>query len=384
MSQSEFDIGPLTWVKGEIDAAILRAKEQIAHFAANIGDTTPLRFAQPHLHQVKGAIQMVGLDGLARFVEEVEHFMAALESRAVAPTADTVDRLDQGFNAIGKYLDDLMGGAPDVPLALFPMYKKLLVARGVERVSESDLFFPDLSVRAPQSDALAPVAEADIPHYARTIRTQYQKGLLAYLKGTDDRAGLAAMRDALAQIESTQTQVASRTFWWNAVAFIEGLLEGGVQAQFNVKSLCGRIDQQIRRVAENSAKVAEKLHRDVLYYVASAQPATERLASVQRAFDLAAHLPAQSAVIGPTDQALERSKPILRELSELVVAAKEAWLKFTAGNKDILKIFQDHTRRALSKAQALGFEPLTGLIESVASGADGRAARGESSEAVAM
>ena len=383
MSQSEFDIGPLTWVKGEIDAAILRAKEQIAHFAANIGDTTPLRFAQPHLHQVKGAIQMVGLDGLARFVEEVEHFMAALESRVVAPAADTLDLLDQGFNAIGKYLDDLMGGAPDVPLALFPMYKKLLVARGVERVSESDLFFPDLSVRAPQSDALAPVAEADIPRYARTVRTQYQKGLLAYLKGADDRAGLSAMRDALAQIESTQTQAASRTFWWSTVAFVDGLLEGGIQAQFNVKSLCGRIDQQIRRVAENSAKVAEKLNRDVLYYVASAQPATERLTSVKRVFDLAAHLPAQTTA-SPTDQTLERTKPILRELSELLVAAKEAWLKFTAGNKDILKIFQDHTRRALSKAQALGFEPLTGLIESIASGADALAARGESSEAVAM
>ncbi|MHB1231473.1 MAG: hybrid sensor histidine kinase/response regulator [Burkholderiales bacterium] len=383
MSQSEFDIGPLTWVKGEIDAAILRAKEQIAHFAANIGDTTPLRFAQPHLHQVKGAIQMVGLDGLARFVEEVEHFMTALESRAVEPTADTLDLLDQGFNAIGKYLDDLMSGAPDVPLTLFPVYKKLLAARGVERASESDLFFPDLSMRAPQSDAIVPVAEADIPRYARTVRTKYQKGLLAYLKGTDDRAGLAAMRDALAQIESTQTQAASRTFWWSAVAFVESLLEGGIPAQFNVKSLCGRIDQQIRRVAESSAKVAEKLHRDVLYYVASAQPATERLASVKRAFDLAAHLPAQGTV-SPTDQALERSKPILRELSELVVAAKEAWLKFTAGNKDILKIFQDHTRRALSKAQALEFEPLTGLIESVASGADALAARGESSEAVAM
>jgi chemosensory pili system protein ChpA (sensor histidine kinase/response regulator) len=383
MSQSEFDIGPLTWVKGEIDAAILRAKEQIAHFAANIGDTTPLRFAQPHLHQVKGAIQMVGLDGLARFVEEVERFMQALEAREVEPTADTLDLLDQGFTTVGKYLDNLMGGAPDVPLALFPMYKKLLEARKVERVSESDLFFPDLSVRAPKSEASVPVAEADVPRYVRSVRTKYQKGLLSYLKNPDDRAGLAAMREALAQIESTQTQGASRTFWWSAVAFVEGVLEGGVPPQFNVKSLCGRIDQQIRRVAENSAKVAEKLNRDVLYYVASAQASTERLVQVKQAFELAAHLPQPSAA-SSTDQAMERTKPILRELSDLVVAAKESWLKFTAGNKDILKIFQDHTRRALTKSQALSFEPLTGLVEIIASGADTLAARGEASEAVSM
>jgi chemosensory pili system protein ChpA (sensor histidine kinase/response regulator) len=383
MSQREFDIGPLTWVKGEIDAAIVRAKEQIAHFAANIGDTTALRFAQPHLHQVKGAIQMVGLDGLARFVEEVERFMQALEAREVEPTADTLDLLDQGFNTVAKYLDDLMGGAPDVPLALFPMYKKLLEARQVERVSESDLFFPDLSVRAPKSAQTAPVTDADVPRYVRTVRTQYQKGLLSYLKNPGDRTGLSTMRDALAQIESTQTQAASRTFWWSTVAFLEGLLEGGVPAQFNVKSLCGRIDQQIRRVAENSAKVAEKLNRDVLYYVASAQPATERLVQVKQAFELSEYLPVSTAG-SPTDQAMESTKPILRELSDLVAAAKESWLKFTAGNKDILKIFQDHTRRALTKSQALSFEPLTGLVEKIANSADTLAARGEASESVSM
>ncbi len=383
MSQSEFDIGPLTWVKGEIDAAIIRAKEQIAHFAANIGDTTPLRFAQPHLHQVKGAIQMVGLDGVARFVEEVERFMHALETREVEPAADTLDLLDQGFDAIGKYLDELMAGAPDVPLALFPMYKKFLEARKVERISESDLFFPDLSVRAPKSEAAVAVEEAEIPRYVRSVRTKYQKGLLGFLKNPGDVVGLRAMRDALAQIEATQSQPASRTFWWSTVAFVDGLLEGGVTPQFNVKSLCGRIDQQIRRVAENSAKVAEKLNRDVLFYVASAKPATERLKQVRDAFALETYLPQETAA-SPSDQVLDRAKPILRDLGEMIAAAKEVWLKFTAGNTDVLKTFQDHTRRALNKSQALNFEPLSSLIEAIANGADALAAKGASSEAVAM
>ena len=383
MSQSEFDIGPLTWVKAEIDAAILRAKEQVAHFAANIGDTTPLRFAQPHLHQVKGAIQMVGLDGVARFVEELERFMHALETREVEPDADSLDLLDQGFDSVGKHLDELMAGASSVPLDLFPLYKKLLEARKVERISESDLFFPDLSVRAPKSTTPPTVAEAEVPRYARTVRTKYQKGLLGFLKNPDDAAGLSAMREALALIEATQTQPASRTFWWSAVAFVDGLLEGGVTPQFNVKSLCGRIDQQIRRVAENSAKVAEKLNRDVLFYVATAQPTTERLRQVKGAFELEAHLPQESAA-SPSDQAIDRAKPILRDLTELISGSKEAWLKFTAGNTDVLKSFQDQTRRAFGKSQVLGFEPLFGLIEKIANGADALAANGPASEVVAM
>ena len=384
MSLTEFDIGPLTWVKGEIDAALHKAREQLAQFAANINDTTPLRFAQPHLHQVKGAVQMVGLDGLARFTEEVERFMAALEAREVEPNAETLDLLDQGFSTIGKYLDELMGGAPDVPLKLSSAFNKLLAARKVERVSESDLFFPDLSVRAPKSDEAVPAAaEADLPRYVRMLRTQYQKGLLGYLRNPNDRVGLAAMRDALAAIETSQSQPAARTFIWSAAAFVEGLLEGGLPTNFNVKSLCGRIDQQIRRLAENSTNVAEKLNRDVLYYVASAKPATLRLTSVKQAFELESYLPTQAASL-PADQALEKAKPLLRELADLVGAAKDAWLKFSAGNKDILKIFQDHTRRALTKSQTLGFEPLTELVEKIASGADELAASGDMSEVVSM
>ncbi len=383
MSQSEFDIGPLTWVKAEIDAAILRAKEQVAHFAANIGDTSPLRFAQPHLHQVKGAIQMVGLDGVARFVEEIERFMHALETHEVESDADALDLLDQGMDSVGKFLDEMMAGAPNVPLDLFPLYKKLLEARKVERISESDLFFPDLSVRAPKTTAAAPVVEAEIPRYVRSVRTKYQKGLLGFLKNPNDAAGLNAMREALAQIEATQTQPASRTFWWSSVAFIDGLQAGGVEPKFNVKSLCGRIDQQIRRVAENSAKVAEKLNRDVLFYVATAKPATDRLKQVKGAFELETHLPQESAA-SPNDQAMDRAKPLLRDLTELVTGAKEVWLKFTSGNTDVLKTFQDQTRRAYGKSQVLGFEPLAGLIEKIANGADALAANGGSSESVSM
>ena len=383
MSQSEFDIGPLTWVKAEIDAAILRAKGQVAHFAANIGDTSPLRFAQTHLHQVKGAIQMVGLDGVARFVEELERFMHALEMHEVEPDADSLDLLDQGFDSVGKYLDEMMAGAPNVPLDLFPLYKKFLEARKVERISESDLFFPDLSVRAPKSTEAAPVAEAEVPRYVRSVRTKYQKGLLGFLKNPQDSAGLSAMREALAQIEATQTQPASRTFWWSSVAFIEGLQAGGLEPKFNVKSLCGRIDQQIRRVVENSAKVAEKLNRDVLFYVATAKPVTDRLKQVKGAFELEAYLPQESAA-SPNDQAMNRAKPLLRDLTELINGAKEVWLKFTAGNSDVLKTFQDQTRRAYGKSQILGFEPLAGLIEKMANGADALAANGGSSESVSM
>ena len=39
---TEFDLGPLTWVKGEIDLALERAEEALGHYVANADVTQSL------------------------------------------------------------------------------------------------------------------------------------------------------------------------------------------------------------------------------------------------------------------------------------------------------------------------------------------------------
>ena len=46
--------------------------------------------------------------------------------------------------------DDLLAGARNQPLNLYPVYRSLLNAQGVRDVPPSDLFFPDLSQRPPR------------------------------------------------------------------------------------------------------------------------------------------------------------------------------------------------------------------------------------------
>ena len=69
---TEFDLGPLTWVQGEIDEALTRGTVALAAFRANPADTTSLKHARSHVHQAAGAIQMVGLDGVVAFTGEIE------------------------------------------------------------------------------------------------------------------------------------------------------------------------------------------------------------------------------------------------------------------------------------------------------------------------
>jgi len=57
----EFDVGPLSWVQGEIDQVLARALEALAKFAAAPGDHAALKLARALVHQAAGAIQKVRL-----------------------------------------------------------------------------------------------------------------------------------------------------------------------------------------------------------------------------------------------------------------------------------------------------------------------------------
>ena len=68
---TEFDLGPLTWVKGEIDLALQRAEQSLDEYVAST-DRTQLKFCRTHVHQVHGALSMVGLDGVTLLTESTD------------------------------------------------------------------------------------------------------------------------------------------------------------------------------------------------------------------------------------------------------------------------------------------------------------------------
>ena len=360
---TEFDVGPLTWVKGEIDQALVKARENLAQLAENQDDLTPLRFCLTHLHQVSGAIQMVGLEGVARFSSEIEKLLTSMEKQELAISLQRIELLKQAIANMAQYLDDLINGQPDLPLKLYPAYESLLQARGVEKVSESDLFFPDLSTRAPKNAAARQVPEAEFPRFVRNQRSFFQRGLLQWLRG--DTKGLQDMRAALQAIDQTQALPAHRTFWWAAIAFVESLANEGLKPDFNVKQLCARIDIQLRRLGEGSSKVAERLLRDVLYFVAKSVAVSDSVKEVKRVFELDDYLPAEVTQSSEEEANLARLQPLLRDLRDALSAAKDSWLKYTSGNKDSLAHFQQQSGKLRDKSDALGNQPMQNLAHQI-------------------
>jgi chemosensory pili system protein ChpA (sensor histidine kinase/response regulator) len=327
---TDFDLGPLSWVQQEIDQSLARGLDALAALRANAEDRSHLKHARAHVHQAAGAIQMVGLDAVVAFTDEVERNLARLEDLPAAAVPAAVDLLDRACRKLRIFLDETVGGIAPVPLRLFPEYEAMQHARGVRAAAPTDLFYPDLTARAPRIAQRDGVPASRMPSVLIKQRRQYQRGLLAWLRG--DAGGAATMREAIAGIEDVATQSSLRTFWWTVGALFEGLAGDGLETGFGVKQLAARIDLQIRRVAEGSAKVADRLRREVLYHVAIAAPVGPQLQAVQRAYRLQALIPTPEAI--GTD--VVGLMPKIREAREQLASAKDTWLKFASGRAENL------------------------------------------------
>ena len=348
---TEFDLGPLTWVKGEIDLALQRAEEALGQYEAG-ADGTPLKFCRTHVHQVHGALSIVGLDGVTQVTESIEALLAAIEDGSLAPAKPGIAVLHQAFSGVRQYLDDLMAGEPNQPLRLLPTYLSLAAARGLATAHPSDLFHPDLSLRPPRRTTQQVILDPDqLKHALKAERMSYQKGLLNWLKKPSEaEAGRQLMRDALAGIELHQQTQAARSFWWTARAFLEALADPAIGVDASARQLCSLIDAQIRRLLDGSGNVAERVMREVLYYVAQAPAELDPLiAQVQATFDLPALLPAAASPnrAQPQDNAL-------RKLRETLAATEELWNKFCTGSTTSLSGFADSARACAQLTEEVG------------------------------
>jgi len=350
------DLGPLIWVKGEIDRAAAQAAEEFAHYVDAPDETSHLRCAQTHIHQAVGALGMVGLEGLARFSESIEALLAELHKGNVSISLTTLDLVQNAIAALRRYLEELAAGAPDQPLKLWPLYEKLLAERGLSGVSPGELFYPDLGLAPRALAAGTSLSREERFSRLRTARSRFEHGLLAWLRGAAQGRGLAEMGEALATPEALADTATARAFWSASLGVVDALAAGGLPPSLALKRLWGRVGTQLRRVSMGSPVVAERLVRDVLYYVAITEPVTDRLRALHSAFHLDALIPAS-----PAGGAAAPLRAALRGLREPVHAAKDAWNRFCAGVAVGLPQFAEACRLIAERSHGLEIAELERL-----------------------
>src|SRR5947209_14072009 len=173
----DFDLGPLSWVKTEIDHSLAQARENLEKLTASPADRAPVKYILTHLHQATGALAMVGLGAATRFNEEMEKLVASLEAEEASRLPAAVAVAKRRIASLSGYLDTLLAGQPDHPMRLLAPYLELNRARGSNDATEGDLFFPNLTIELPGGVAPPPLDEPVMAKAIAHQRAQYQQAL---------------------------------------------------------------------------------------------------------------------------------------------------------------------------------------------------------------
>ena len=363
---SDFDLGPLTWVKTEIDHSLNQARESLDKLAANPADRAPVKYILTHLHQATGALAMVGLAAATRFNEELEKLVAFLEGEDAARLPGAVAVAKKGISALSAYLDTLLAGQVDHPMRLLAPYLELNHARGTNDANEGDLFHPNLSAALPATAGVAPLDDAVLGKALAHQRSQYQQGLLRMLKGGDGAAeAVRQMHTAVSAIESLQAASAARPFWAAATGLFDALVFGGAEVGPSVKPLFAKIDQQVKQLIDGNTKVAERLFRDVLLIVGRAAQVSDRIGMLKQAYRLEQLLaiPDRGLRGGEDDEA---TAALVRELRDLVAQQKDTWLKYTSGNRAALEPFGKQSAAIAERSAKLPNREVHAVLAGVA------------------
>ena len=365
-SPSDQDSGPLAWVKGEIDLALERTEEALKAALDAPDRGARLQFAQTHLHQVRGALAIVGLDGLTVFSDNLDRLLAELARDEKPYTAEAAALCLRCLAALGNYLDELSHGVPDRALRLLPLLREVSAFRGIAEPSPAELFFPDLGARLPRRAAPLPAEAATrLQHDLKHLRARYQAGLLALIKHAAAPEGPQAMAAVAGEIEALEALPSNRAFWWSAHGLFDSMAQGALRGAAAARQICSRVDAHLRKMAAGPANAPQQLHREILYLLAGADGLSPAGEQVRALYQLEALLPDPDAPL--CDQPLG---PLLGQLRGLFAEARDTWDRFAGGLAVALPQFEVELARTMEAGSALGrpaFRRLLGKLSEVVS-----------------
>lgn len=332
MSIESPDLTALSWCLGEIRESLSRAQAAIeAQRSQGDKDRSQTVLARTLVHQASGALQFVDLEGVRVVTMEAEHLLGLCARGELAMSSECHDVLVRAFAAVCEYLESVAIGSGDSPLKLFANYRDMLALRGVERAEPVELFFPDLSLRAPRLGSDGDKVNRDIAN----VRASFERGMLGFLRDQGDSNAINEMRKAVERLLHANPTSALRTYWWLAVAFLDGLRVKALPVDLVAKREVTRIHQQVKRAHEVGIAVPDRVIRELLFQLATAGKGSESVDEIKLMFGLFGAVPAdlQRVHYGVVDG---RG---LRAAREATVQAKNAWEKFARGSAADLPAF---------------------------------------------
>jgi len=325
--QDDLDFTTLNWVKQELDETLKQARQALEAYVEDPADSSLMRFCATYLHQVQGTLRMVELYGASMVVEEMERVANGLLEGQIRQKDETYSVLMRGIVQLPDYLERLQGGHKDIPIVLLPLLNDLRACRGEKLLSESVLFSPDLAAPLPRSAAGPdrPVPELELKALANRLRTNFQTGLLHWFRNANPAEAIGGLLGTLERLRAMTTQDEARRLWWVAAGVLDAINSGGIEASAALKTLYGRVDREIKRLAdvgEASFRVEppRELTKNLLYYVAHTRADTERVRDIKATYQLEQLLPSDAELEHAKGSLAGKNRALLDTVS---IAIKE-------------------------------------------------------------
>jgi chemosensory pili system protein ChpA (sensor histidine kinase/response regulator) len=320
--QGHFDHSTLQWVKRELDDTLNQSADALQQFSEDANDRTQLQFCVTHLHQVRGILQMLELQGAVMLTEEMEAVGHALLDESVGNHEQACEALMRGILRLRDYLERVGAGEQDSALLILPLINDLRATRNEPIIAASALFAPDLEAQ-PSQPRHPRDGSDEVATEAARARPQYQRGLLGVLRGISEQRSAERMIGALDQLDRGSPDDRRGRIWWIGSGLVDGLRQDQLtEYRPTVHYLLGRLERYIRQATIDGSEleVADDQLRAMLYYVARADATTDRLDTLHRTYRLSELLAeeqrleeAREGFFGPGAEAFSGVADAIRE-----------------------------------------------------------------------
>lgn len=179
---TRINISSVMGIREAIEQIFTLIHRHFDSYATDTDDTRQIEECRYYMHQLNGMLEMLELNGVAFVGHNVEALLTALQERRTEPDTEVLTVTRQAIRSIYRYLDALIDGETDNPVRLFPVYRKIMQIQGLEEISESDLFFPDVRESLPLQPVEPDLDDSSRQEAAKQARAQFQSGLLSWLK----------------------------------------------------------------------------------------------------------------------------------------------------------------------------------------------------------
>jgi chemosensory pili system protein ChpA (sensor histidine kinase/response regulator) len=368
-AQTKLNISSIIGLKEGIHQIFSLIEHDFDIYAKYPSDHTLIDSCLRYFHQLDGLLEMLELDSITSINAKIEQLMSSLIENKTEASPEILNTLKEMTHALHNYLDELIEGKKDNPLRLFPAYQELMHAAGFKNVSECDLFFPQLITEPPLQTESTSINPFEIKSLAKQARTEYQAGLLKWLRDTSNKESLQQMVHAASQIEQFPGSVEQRTFWWVATGFLDNLLQPEADIDLSIRRICGKIEQAMRHLADGTPGNTAQLTREILYQIAHTDSVSERISDIKNAYDW----PTQDTTTEQQDATLPLSLPLtlaetealqktLETMQNTLTRANENWREFCLGQQESLTLLSANCEQLKHLAISTDCAPLEKLI----------------------